>query len=362
MNSNNSHGTAAQNTFLVVILSRAVRGIATEATLRLLEKEPAAAAGFGADPFLGWHQWLVARLEELATALSLERPELFQAQVRWARSALSARGIDTALFHRGMVVLREALAEELPEQVRAVAADYFGRGLEVFDQPESDELTIAESDEVFARLTAEYLLALLEGDGRRASQVVLKAAGEGRSVEDLYLHVLVPAQVEIGRLWLANEISIADEHLSSATARRLMSQLIGNAPRRPPLGKTVLTAAVAGNRHELGTQAVADFFEMDGWLTVHLGADVPAEGLVEVLETVNVDVLALSAALAVQLPAVRDTIAVVRADPRCGHLRILVGGRALADAGDLALQLGADAYAADAREAVQLGRKLVGVE
>ena len=77
----------------------------------------------------------------------------------------------------------------------------------------------------------------------------------------------------------------------------------GRPQRGPPLGKTVLTAAVAGNRHDLGTQAVADFFEMDGWRIVHLGADVPADALVEVLESVDVDLLALSAALAVQLPA-----------------------------------------------------------
>ena len=66
--------------------------------------------------------------------------------------------------------LRQALTEELPEQVRAVAADYFDRGLEAFDHPESDEPAIAGSDEVFGRLTAEYLLAVLEGDGRRASR------------------------------------------------------------------------------------------------------------------------------------------------------------------------------------------------
>ena len=240
-----------------------------------MEKDPAAAAGFGADPFVAWQQWLVARLEELTTALSLQRPELFQAQVRWARSALRARGIDAAHLRGGLVHLREALAEELPEQVRAVGAEYLDQGLEAFDHPQSDEPAIPGSDEVFGRLTAEYLLAVLEGDGRRASRVVLGAATAGRSVEDLYLRVLGPAQVEIGRLWLSNEISVADEHLSSATARRLMGQLVGQAEVRPSVGKTVLTAAVAGNRHDLGAQAVADFFEMDGWRIVHLGAERP---------------------------------------------------------------------------------------
>ena len=100
-------------------LPRSARAIASAAALKLLEQEPAAAAGFGADPFVAWQQWLVARLEELTTALSFQRPELFQAQVRWARSALLARGIDLAHFRSGLVHLREALTDELPEQVRA---------------------------------------------------------------------------------------------------------------------------------------------------------------------------------------------------------------------------------------------------
>ncbi len=362
MNSTNSHRSDPQRAFLATILSRSARAIASAAALKLLEQEPAAAAGFGADPFVAWQQWLLARIEELNTALSLQRPELFQAQVRWAGVALQARGIDLAYFRRGLLLLREALSEDLPEQATPLAADYFDQGLDAFDHPQSEPPAIIGGDEVFGRLTAEYLLAVLEGDGRRASRVVLDAAAAGRSVEDLYLRLLAPAQVEVGRLWLANEISIADEHLSSATARRLMSQLVGQAAALPPVGKTVLTAAVAGNRHDLGTQAVADFFEMDGWRIVHLGADVPVEALVEVLESVDVDLLALSAALAVQLPAVRDTIAAVRAAPRCRDLKILVGGRVFGSAGDLAQQLGADAFAADARQAVLQGRMLVGLE
>jgi MerR family transcriptional regulator, light-induced transcriptional regulator len=362
MNSTNSHHTGSETAFLAAILSRSARALSSDAALRLLDKDPAAGAGFGNDPFVGWQQWLVARLEEMTAALSLQRSDLFPAQVQWARSALIPRGIDVRHFRDAMLLLRKVLEEELPEQVRSMAFAYFDPGLEVFDRPEPCGSGVGQPSGVFSRLTAEYLLAVLEGNGRRASQLVLQAVDQGHSVENLYLHVLEPAQAEIGRLWLANEISIAEEHLSSATVRRLMSQLIGQTLPRPPVGKTVLTAAVAGNRHDLGTQAVADFFEIDGWRTVHLGADVPAEALLEVLELVAVDLLALSAALAVQLPAMRDAIVAVRGNPHCQGLKILVGGQVIGDSQELARQLGADACAADAQQAVGLGRRLVGLE
>ena len=130
-------------------------------------------------------------------------------------------------------------------------------------------------------------------------------------------------------MWVANEIAIADEHLSSVTARRLMSRLFERGPGPLSRGKTVLVATVAGNRHDLGTQTVADFFELDGWRTIHLGADVPADTLVEMIDSIDIDLLCLSAALPVQLPVLRDTISVVRGSSRSSTIKILVGGPAL---------------------------------
>ena len=140
-----------------------------------------------------------------------------------------------------------------------------------------------------------------------------------------------------------------------------MSRLFERAKTRSSNGKTMLVAAVVGNRHDLGTQAVADFFELDGWRTIDLGADVPADALVEVLDSIEVDLLCLSAALPVQLPAMRDTIEAVRGNVRGATIKILIGGRALDRSGDLAQQLGADRQATDAREAVLAGRALVGL-
>ena len=201
-------------------------------------------------------------------------------------------------------------------------------------------------------MVAEYLTAALEGDGRRAGQIVLSAAAQGHAVHDLYLHVIVPAQEEIGRMWVANEIAIADEHLSSVTARRLMSQLVERAPARSSRGKTVLVAAVAGNRHDLGTQTVADFFELDGWRAMRLGANVPADTLVEMIDSIDTDLLCLSAALPVQLPVLRDTISVVRGSSRGSTIKILVGGPAIHGALDLAKQLGAEPRPTTSQSAV----------
>ena len=162
-------------------------------------------------------------------------------------------------------------------------------------------------------------------------------------------------------MWLTGEINVAEEHFASQTTKTVMGQLLSRAQPRPPNGKTVLAAAVAGNQHDIGLCAVADFFEMAGWRTIQLGADVPIGDLVQAVECFDVDLLALSASLNVQLETVKSTIRAVRSGPRGGEVKILVGGLAFADGGSLATEMGADGCASDPDEAVRLGCQLVGL-
>ncbi|MFO7900020.1 MAG: cobalamin-dependent protein, partial [Planctomycetota bacterium] len=97
------------------------------------------------------------------------------------------------------------------------------------------------------------------------------------------------------------EINVAEEHFASQTTKMVMAQLLLKAVPKPPNGKTILAAAAANNQHDIGLQAVADFFEMEGWRTIQLGANVPVDDLVKAVECFQVDLLALSAALHVQI-------------------------------------------------------------
>lgn len=141
----------------------------------------------------------------------------------------------------------------------------------------------------------------------------------------------------------------------------VMAQLLPRAMLPPPNGKTMLAASVAGNQHDIGLQAVADFFEMDGWRTILLGADVPTRDLVQAIECFQADLLGLSTSQTVQLHSVRTAIEAIRESPRGNEVKILLGGRALDDSDNLPTELGADGYASHPLEAVSFGRQLVGL-
>ena len=350
------------NEFTAGVLRQATRALAGYAARGLLGEYPEAEKVFEPDPFAGWQNWLAVRLEELAAAIAVNRPRLLISQVHWGKAVLQAREISPESFRHGLECLREVLAAELPEQVRSLATEYLDRALEAFDEPLADISTRLLKGTEMGSLASTYLLVLLEGDRRRASRLILDALDHGHDVREIYLEVLLPAQEELGRMWLANEINVAEEHFASQTTKMVMAQLLPRAALRPSNDKTMIAAAVAGNQHDIGLQAVADFFEMDGWRTIFLGADVPARDLVHAVDCFAADLLGLSVSQTTQFEAVKTAIRAVRGSATHTEVKILLGGRVFTDPNDLPKELGGDGCAADPAEAVAVGRKLLGLD
>ncbi len=353
--------TDSSNKFLAGVLQNSAGAMAGYAASELLENSPSAGEAFTASPFSMWQNWLKGRIEELAAAIAVGDPKSFVSHIQWGRGVLEARGVSPAHFRSGLESLRHVLAIELPEASRELADTYLESALDRFEE-DSEEMGSRLSPETPAgRLAASYLLAVLEGNRRQARQLVLDGSPTGLTIPQIYLEVILLAQEEIGRMWAANEITVAEEHFATATSRTILAQLLARARIRPSNGKTVMTAAVAGNRHDVGLQVVCDFFEMDGWRAIHLGADVPIGDLVAAVDGFQVDLLALSAAQSRHLKALRETIAAVREFRPAASPKIIVGGRAFHSGIGTAKEMGADAYAAGPIEAVRLADSLFGL-
>jgi methanogenic corrinoid protein MtbC1 len=103
---------------------------------------------------------------------------------------------------------------------------------------------------------------------------------------------------------------------------------------------------------------------MEGWDTYYLGANTPAEAVLQALDDRDADVLAVSATMTFHVSAVSDLVARVRRNAReRGNAqlrpRILVGGYPFLAASDLWRKVGADGCARDAQEAVAIANRLL---
>ncbi len=343
-------------------IAHSARALAGYAAGELLHAQPDLAAGLGPAPLERWRQVLSQCLEELAAALLLNRPGLFVDYVVWMRALLRSRKMSDGALEAALDSLCRVLATELPAEAVAAATGACRDAIKALEAAKEPSDARLATDSAEGRLAGNYLLALLEGDRNRATRLILDAAEAGAAVGDLYVKVLLLAQQEAGRMWRDAEINVAEEHFATNTTRSVMAQLARYAPRKEPNSKTILAAAVAGNQHDLGVQAVAEFFEMAGWRAIQLGADLPIPDLVQAIDFYRADLLGLSVALRSQMATLKRTIEAVRHSERGRVVKILVGGRALLGNADLAVTLGADGYAPDPVEAVALGSALVGLD
>lgn len=205
-------------------------------------------------------------------------------------------------------------------------------------------------------LDRRYLEALVRGDAAGADEVVEQARRRGLTMEHIYLHLLAPAQAEIGARWRARRLSVADEHLATEITLGQMERLRERLTVRPVAGRRAVLACVEGEAHAVGLRMVADFFLIDGWAIDYLGANTPTADLVEFVARRRPDVVALSVTQAEYLPTLSLVAAALRrvTPPP----RLLAGGAALRGRPRAATTFGVDAVALGARAAVHEARQL----
>jgi len=298
-------------------------------------------------------------LQYLAQALALAQPILFTDHVKWARDTSTARQIPQAELAWKLERLGATLQTILPAAEAQTSRSYLSQAQALLTSTATVPTSFVLEGQPLTALLQDYLKAMLAGDRRGASSLILDTVAQGASVKDVYLQVFQPCQREIGRLWQLNQISVAQEHYCTAATQLIMSQLYPQLFAVERIGKTLVATSIAGDLHEIGVRMVVDIFELNGWDTYYLGSNTPAPAVIEAICQEKADLLAVSVTLTLYLGAVQELIQQVRADPRCAHVKILVGGYPFSLAPTLWQQMGADGCAQDACEAVELANGLI---
>jgi methylmalonyl-CoA mutase cobalamin-binding domain/chain len=199
-----------------------------------------------------------------------------------------------------------------------------------------------------------YLTAALKGDSDTCLSLANEALDAGASIEQVYLELFQAAQYRVGELWASNTITVGTEHRATAATQAVIAALYDRIINTGGHGRRFLVACCGREIHEMGPRMVADFAEMAGWDVCYLGTVRSPEALVEAVRGQNPEVVGISATLGMHLLEVSGYIQALKAalGDRCP--RILVGGRAFAQAPGAWRKLGADGCASDARDAVTL--------
>ena len=299
-------------------------------------------------------------LAYLAQAIAADSTELFIDYIGAAKFMLAQRGIPASDLANLIETMKASLEQALPAELNQLACGYLDMGLAQLPRLPEDHPSYIVEGAPLATLANEYLQALLEGERQVACKLVLDAVQQGTAVRDVYLLVFERTQYEVGRLWQANQINVAQEHYCSAATQFIMSQLYPHIFGSVKTRGTLVGTCVSGDMHEIGVRIVCDFFEMQGWHSHYLGANVPSPSVIQTVLQLKADVLAISATITYHVDAVEKLIAALRSTPECRNVKVLVGGYPFKVAPTLWRTIGADGSANDAEGAVVEANRLTG--
>ena len=161
---------------------------------------------------------------------------------------------------------------------------------------------------------------------------------------------IIPALDRVGRGFEEKRIYLPGLLMSAEAASGAFEVIreSSSAPVKDEAKKLVL-ATVKGDIHDIGKNIVKLIFESYGYSVIDLGRDVPKEEILLSLRESGCTLLGLSALMTTTLPAMEQTVALVRRE--LPSVRIIVGGAVLTET--YARRIGADFYAPDAISAVR---------
>jgi len=203
--------------------------------------------------------------------------------------------------------------------------------------------------------------AIIKGDRAKAEELT-RAAIEARTTPDqIITEGLIAGMQVVGEKFRTNEFYVPEVLIAARAMHASLNLLKPLVAREAvhPVGRVVI-GTVRGDLHDIGKSIVAMMLEGAGFEVVDLGVDVAPEKFVEAVRANQVDMVAMSALLTTTMPAMKATIAALDSAGLRTRVKVMVGGAPVTQ--EYADEIGADGYGSDATSAVDIARRLLGVD
>lgn len=299
-------------------------------------------------------------LDYLAEAVYFDNINLFNDFSIWLNSLFENIGLSEDVFINTYNCIQEVIKENFAPEESNYLNNILDEAIEKALYEKKRGKSYITEDNPQQDFAKKYLELLRNNNKMAASNLIVEEALSKMSVTEIYLNILEPVQKEVGRLWHSNEISVAQEHYISSVTQLVMSQLYSHFLSSGGEKGNIVTTAVGTELHEIGVRMVADLLEIDGFDTIHLGANTPNSSIVETLKKNRTTLLGVSVTLPIHLKELNQLVEMTRSDPELAKLKILVGGYAFNQNPELKEDFEVDAYSVNAQDAVKKANQLVG--
>jgi methanogenic corrinoid protein MtbC1 len=196
--------------------------------------------------------------------------------------------------------------------------------------------------------------AVATGDRDEALTLVDRLVEDGVEPIAVMVDLVAAVQRRVGQRWADGTWSVAQEHAATGIATSALEAVGRRVRATVPARGRVVVACAEHEWHALPAMLVANALRTRGWDVTLLGASTPTARLNRYLQDLGPDLTAVSCSVPAGLPQSRGFI---EASSTAG-IPVLAGGAAFGPDARRACALGATAWAADARHAVETAETL----
>ena len=202
---------------------------------------------------------------------------------------------------------------------------------------------------------AQIVEAGLKGEAGEAVRRML----EQRSPMEIVDQVLIPALDKVGADFEAGRVFLPQLIQSAGAAQaafEVIREKLSGQPGQEKGKAPIVLATVKGDIHDIGKNIVKVLLENYGYPVIDLGRDVDPKRVLQAVREHKAPLVGLSALMTTTLGSMADTIQLLRQEGV--PCKVVVGGAVLTP--EYAQQIGADFYARDAKESVDVARQVIG--
>lgn len=181
----------------------------------------------------------------------------------------------------------------------------------------------------------------------------------GVPFDSILVDLLAPAARVLGEYWEEDRCDFVDVTMGLWRLQEVVHEISGRLPAKPvPADRRALFAPMPGDQHSFGTVVIDDIFRRDGWLTERLTESETPNLLKRAAED-WFDIIGLTVSCDCHIPGVTKIIAALRNVSHNPRVCVMVGGRIFSADPDLAILVGADGTASDAKLAPRVASDLI---
>ncbi|MFW9991150.1 MAG: B12-binding domain-containing protein [Candidatus Odinarchaeota archaeon] len=165
---------------------------------------------------------------------------------------------------------------------------------------------------------------------------------------------------KVGDLWDEGEYFLPELMRGAQVMQEAVDiitpKLQSSGSERQSLGKVVI-ATIEGDIHSIGKTIVGTMLRANGFEVIDMGADIPAEKIVDEALTSNANIIGVSALLTTTMINQKKVVELLKEKNVRDKVKVMLGGAPVTE--EWVKECEADAYAENAVEAVSVAKLLL---